>query len=662
MTFTIADILFSALTFLLFALFLVPPGYVLGWIFDLVDFRKQDPGIRFLLSLPFSIALLPIVVYLLSRYSFGWPVTTIYALLLAIFCIISRWRGMRIPHIVWIVSSVWITITFLSLSDLQLGNRLYYSVLGYDLNFRTALTSAFVRANLVPVANPFFSDGNPQPFRYHYFWFMMCSLPVRLVNSLFGYTGLSPRHGVIASSAWCALALSSLIGLYGRFFFEWKESTRHRLTVVALALMGISGLDIIPLLLKSRHGILPTIDWWNNDQVTGWLDTILWVPHALAALIACLTGFLILWNRPRVRWRDVLGAALAFASSAGLSVYVTLVFALFAALWTATIARNRDWSRAFAWAGAGILAGAMALPFLHELAGKQEGSFLKLDIREFLPVRQALAITGQLNAYTRLTANFVFLPLNYFLELGFFAVVAWIFIRRKPTVPCELAARLMLISSLILCTFFRSSTIEMNDFGARGMLLPQFIMLMWGAVWLSEPGRKSRLVQVTLAIGMVSSIFELGLLRVYPILADNKIVNRSTDIFPDDNLGLRNFSARTVYETLDRTLPSSAVVQQNPTKEIDFMSGLYSNRQFAIKDLGTARTFSGDQVGPAAVLGPLKDLFDGDRNDATSVCKQLGIDALVVTDVDPVWEDKAGWPWHRPVLAKADRVMAVRCR
>jgi hypothetical protein len=650
MNFTIADILFCGLTFLLFAMFLIPPGYALGWALELADFRKQDPGIRFLLSLPFSIALLPIVVYLLGRYSFDWPVTGLYALLFAAFCGVSRWRGLRVPWIVWIVSAVWIAIAFLSLSDLQLGNKLYYSVVGYDLNFRTAITGAFERAHSLPAANPFFTDGNPQPFRYHYFWFMLCALPVRLAYALFGYTGLTPRHGVIASSAWTALALSSLVVLYGRFFFEWEESTRRRATIIALLLIGISGLDIIPLLLVSRDGLLPTMDWWNTDQVTGWLDTILWVPHALAALIACLTGFLILWNRPRVRLQDAFGAALAFASATGLSVYVTLVFAVFAMLWTAIILRNRDWYRAFAWAATGIVAGAMSLPFLHELSGKAEGSFLTPGIREFLPAMRWLYAHGSLTVLTSSLANLVFLPLNYFLELGFFAVAGWVFIRRKAAGPSELAARLMLLSSLILCSILRSNTIQMNDFGARGMLVPQFILLMWGAGWLAEPSGRSWLVKATLAIGLVSSVFELGLLRSYPVLADNGILDGNALIDPDDDLGLRDFSARQVYETLDRTLPAMAVVQQNPDRTIDFMSGLYS------------KTFTGDPIGPEVVMAPLHELFEGKRNDATSVCQQLGIDALFVTDVDPAWDDKANWPWQMPVLAKADRAIAVKCR
>ena len=43
------------------------------------------------------------------------------------------------------------------------------------------------------------------------------------------------------------------------------------------------------------QNISPSVEWWNN-QVDGWLYTMLWEPHYLCAVIACFTGFLILWD------------------------------------------------------------------------------------------------------------------------------------------------------------------------------------------------------------------------------------------------------------------------------------------------------------------------------------------------------------------------------
>jgi hypothetical protein len=664
MNFTLADILGTGWAFLLFAFFLVPPGYALGWALDLVSFRRQDAGTRLLLSLPFSIALLPIIVYLLGRRSFDWPVWSIYGVLFALFLGVLRLRGLQIPRFAWIVSVFWIATSTLSLVDLQLGDKLYYPVVAYDLTFRSAVTAAFSRAHSLPIPNPFFSDGTAQPFRYHYFWFMVCSLPVRLSQMLFGYTGLTPRHAVIASAGWAGLGLFSITALFGRFFFEWEESVRARNTKVAILLFAIYGLDIIPVLIWSFDGLLPTIDWWNSDQVTGWLDTLLWVPHSLASMIACLAGLLILWNRPRLRWQDVVAAGLAFGSAVGLSIYVTLLFAVFAVVWNIRLALNREWVRVAAWGVAGTIATILSTPFLLELAGKPgaQGSFLTLEVRHFEPLLLLLTHFGIRDSFSRNAADLVLLPLNYFMEFGFFAVVGWVFIRRKSKTPAESSARLMLISTLAFCSVVRSNTIAMNDLGARGMLLAQFIMVLWGAVWLAKTARKSWLVKATLAVGLLTTVFELGLQRSFPVLADHDLLAGNMAIDPDDNLGLRDYSARQVYEKLNRTLPPFAVVQHNPSGDQDLMAGLYANRQFAIGDLETAVTFTGNTVGPEKVLEPLKELFAGDRNDPQTVCRDLGIDVLVVKDVDPAWKDPDSWVWHTRVLAKADKAIALNCR
>jgi hypothetical protein len=92
------------------------------------------------------------------------------------------------------------------------------------------------------------------------------------------------------------------------------------------------------------------------------------------------------------------------------------------------------------------------------------------------------------------------------------------------------------------------------------------------------------------------------------------------------------------------------------------MAGLYANRQFALMDVNTAITFTGDPVAPQLVLAPLKALFAGERNDPLAVCRDLGIDALVVKDVDPAWKDSDGWVWRTPVLAKTDMAVGLDCR
>jgi hypothetical protein len=666
MNFTVADIVFSSYAFLLFALLLVPSGYALGWALDLVDFRKQDAPTRLLLSVPLSIALLPILVYLLGRYSLGWPVWTVFGILAAAFLAIFRWRGLCVNPFAWKAAGGWAAISCLSLVDWQMGaNQLYYSVTAYDYNFRSSVTAAFVRAHTLPPVNPFFSSGAPQPFRYHYFWFLLCSLPVRLSEAVIGHTGFTARHAVIASSMWAGLALFAVAALYLRFFFEVDPLLRHRVTVIAVLLFGVGGLDIIPALLGSFDGFYPTVDWWNSDQVTGWVDSLLWVPHAIGSLLACLVGFLILWNRPKFRWQNALAAGIAFASATGISIYVTLVFAVFAGVWTLRLALQRDWARVSAWSGAGAAAGLLALPFLRELAGKSggQGSFLVIEFRHFQPATQLLDAMGLWAPRSSALANLLCLPLNYFLELGFFFAVGWwIFRRNRDASPAAVAARLMLTSTVAFCSVVRSNTIQMNDLGARGMLIAQFVLVLWGAIWLAEGGKRHWLVAATLAVGILTNLYELATMRAFTVLADRGIIAGVMEIDPDDDLGRRDFDARQVYEKLDILLPRTAVLQHHPSDKQDIIAGLYASRQFAIMDRSTAVTFTGDSEAPERVMAPLKQLFENERNDSATVCKELGIDALVATDVDPVWNDQKSWVWTMPLLAATDTVRGLDCR
>jgi hypothetical protein len=283
-------------------------------------------------------------------------------------------------------------------------------------------------------------------------------------------------------------------------------------------------------------------------------------------------------------------------------------------------------------------------------------------VRHFQPAIQILDAIGHWNPFTQGLADLVFLPLNYFLELGFFALAAWALYRRKPATPAGFAARLMLLSTIGFCSVVRSHTIRMNDLGARGMLIAQFVLVLWGASWLMEKSTRSRLVKAAIAVGILTSGYELAMLRAFPVLTDHGVFQGYVEIDPDDDLGLRDFSARQVYEKLDRILPASAVVQHNASGSQDIMAGLYANRQFAIMDLGTAVTLTGDSTAPEAVFGPLKQLFEGERDDARAMCQKLGIDALVVKDVDPAWDLPNSWVWHTPVLAKADRAIALSCR
>ena len=178
-----------------------------------------------------------------------------------------------------------------------------------------------------------------------------------------------------------------------------------------------------------------------NDEVTSWLDSILWVPHHLAGLIACMAGFLALsrsHDEPVIAKRRIIFATLAFASCAGLSIYVAFVAALIAGLWFCLLLLQRRFSHAGALIAAGLGALMLAAPWIATLTSAPAGQQapIAFEIRHF-PLYEAFTDgTGNL-AFTRL----LFLPLSYALEFGVFAFGALYSGNARARMRCAMICR-----------------------------------------------------------------------------------------------------------------------------------------------------------------------------------------------------------------------------
>jgi hypothetical protein len=654
------DMLGVCLAAILFPLFLIPPGYALGWLLNLVSFRTQPANIRFLLSLPLTVALTPVLFYLLGRISLGWPIGMLFGCALIATFVLRPWQGLGIPPLAWIATGFWSLVATLSLVDLQFGRRAYFSVVAYDYTFRSALVGAITRASSLPAVNPFFYPGHAEPFRYHYLWFLLCSLPSRFAH-------LNPRHSLIGATIWAGMALMATVVLYVRLYLKERASSRW-----GIALLFICGLDIFPILgldvvnlTTGKLGFPPTVDWWNADQVASWLDTMLWVPHNVAAIIACFIGFLILSHETRLRWPAVIAAALAFASSVGLSIYVTLVFAIFLSLWTVMCFIHRDFTWARLLVASGVLSAVLAAPFLLELlSARGTGATISFGMRHFDPahmIAQHFSIVSGSKLMTLIDT--AALPLNYFIELGVLLVIG--VARWRCYGVKDLPGWVMIATSLAVVTFFRANTLATNnDLGARGMLIVQFMLVVWGAALVPEllNSRQWRTVtRATILFGVMTSVYELAILRLYPALLDARIVPPIPEISRHRDLGERTFSSRHVYEAIDRVAPRTAIVQHGPFSEQDIFAGLYSNRQMSIMDLKTAIGFTGHEEASRELDTPLEDLFAGKRDDADAICREFSIDYLVIKDIDPIWKDMQSWLWKRPLLFRAERAAAVSC-
>ncbi len=705
MNFTLRDIIGACVALVLFVPVLLTPGYVLAWFTGVLDFRRITSPWKLLVSIPLSVAVCPIVTYWVGFNGSWTPVLAFYLVCFLLFLslLAGLWnheallpwlRGFRsVPRSGWIIPAAWLVIVIASLTDLNFQHRLYLSISDVDHLTRAAITGAIVRDGVRP-PNPFYQLGSFAPLRYHYFWFILCGL-VKLLSGSF----VSSQQAIIASVVWCGWALFALVPLFLRFFQEMTGTALRRCSLVAICLFAVTGLDLLPNALHTAvsHHIYPDMEWWN-EQVASWFGTLLWVPHHIAGLVTCLTGFLVLWNaaltgNPRRYLAAGVIAGAAFAGGTGTSIYVTLVFVFILIVWAGITILRRWWNHTIPLVIAGLVSLLLVRPYLHSLLAatgtgpRAGGSFVNFDVRQFVPI-DMLANKLRLAPLPHSLLRLATLPLNYFLELGFFGVVAALYLwglpklRKQSTTgklpPHVVAALTIAAVSVTVCTFLRSGVIAANDLGWRGFLPAQFIMLLWAADLMVQRGSRSvadgkgfhtwwlrsPAWAMLILVGFGGTVYEVILLRTYLVATDFGVIEGVPIYAPDRQFGARAWELRSAYEYLDRSLPPRAKVQSSPgSKLFDFYNGLYSNRQTVAGDGSCGAVFGGDPTPCPAALADVDAIFDGLPGNASEtwqnvqdVSRRFSIDALIVTDFDPAWHDENSWIRHATPAFSADHV------
>ena len=683
--FLTSDLIGISTGFALFSLLAFFPGYAIGWLTNVFGFRTRLLPFRLAASVPVSLASGPILGYTLGRW-FGWNgVWLVYAVLCAA-ALLSGALGRKAKplagfdlRLLWPFAAfiaLWMAVAFLSLADLPAGRRLYFSIIDFDYSVRIAITHS-IGAFGLPARNPFYFPGHAAGLRYHYFWMIPCGMVYRLGAPL-----VDAREAFIAGTLWVGIGLMSLIPLYLRLFGSAGPSHLRR-SRVGIALLAVTGLDIVPALTMVGlfragliAGISPSVEWWN-EQVDGFLYTMLWEPHYTCALVACLTGFLIVWSlppqAPRLQ-RIVSGciAGMAFATAAGCGIYVAMVFAAFLGLWLVVTVVRKRWREAETLAVAGVAAAALFRPFLASLTDSfslgPAPRLFAFTVRQFVPAELALRLFGLDRPWQFHIANFLSLPLNYFIELGVFFVagrMVWVRFRerKRPATSAELAAFLMAATSILICTFVKSSIIQNNDLAWRGFLPAQFVLLLWAADVLSERASRTPLVRLMLILGLAGVIYDLAILRFYPVLSDAGKVPKIAWLASDRLLGLRTAANREAYEWLRARTPETAVIQQNPEPFYqDTFYGAYGHRQTAALGAGCASSYGGDPRECAPLMPIASGLFAGGGAEVLeSACRSLPIDAVVAKDTDAAWRDRASWVWAGTPIFQNDFVRLFAC-
>lgn len=682
------------MAFCLFPVFLFIPGYVLAWTLNVLEFRTRSIAGQGALSIAISVSVVPIVTYLIARAFSLRTALGFYGVVAMIFvAIIIRHRpgllstlfdpspinGNRIlkRSLAWVFG--WTIIALLLLSDVQIGQHLYPNIVSFDYAKHIAVTDAITRTGVPPV-NPSFFPGHGIDLFYYYFWFLLCSLV-----DIIGGEVINARMAVFAGTAWAGIALLAVIALYLRFKSPPYHVKIHQRFFIAAGLLLISGFDIVPVVLEtllSRDATLfPSVEWWN-DQITAWLNAILWVPHHVAGLVAVMTGFLLhssIEPGPKTFKNRALIVlvALAYSSALGLSIWVTFGFTVFFAVWM-ILSFSKGWVVEMR---IGLLAGVLALTlswlFLADLnrARLQNTPPVVLSVRSFWPIEHYLQDYGA-GPRRIVTFNLLFLPLNYFIELGFFLIAGVLFwrTRLKSTAHLtrdETALLLMALCAALVATFVKAN-IKYNDLGARSFMLVQFPLLLWSvSVVMSAkdrlcgPDAKQEMVAsprgtmllalaLSLCLGAMTVFYDVVMMKLYPMKGDlMKALTPNSGQY-DEGEGFRTYEIRLAYEWVNRYLPPSAIVQHNPEVKhdllygkwrIDVYHGLYGHRQVIAADpeYGTLYGI------PMSLYTPISSVIarifsvSADQSIVNEGCKTLGITTLVVKNTDPVWDSPDSW-------------------
>ena len=642
---------------------LLAPGLALAaagaWRTQRLD--PHEP--RLATASPAALATLPILDSLLVR-SFGLDVALAVTLALGAAGLAlglrTGWRPRlslqdALLGLAWLAVVCWVWI------DIDVAGGLHHPFLILDL-VKHAATVQAIHDGGAPPHDPFFL--RPGRVGYYYFFYTLGALSQRLCGGL-----------ADARAAMGGLVFWTGVGFYGLVRLALGEAalTRapwsRRVGLIVFAVMCVGGLDILPVVLGglSGRGWLPDPIWWN-EQIGGVLDSLVWVPHHVSALIAALVGFMALCEpEPAGRARRTLFAGVCFASAFGLSVWVTLGAVVTAAAWGVSLLARRRFAPALALLAAGAVALALAAPQLLDLhAGRAPGPFPVVPTaRAFSPVENAMA-PGPL----RLLARLVCLPLNYFAEFGLLASGALLYWRgqgRLKGAP-EFAWVLALAAGcgLFVGTFFKS-TLYNNDLGWRVMLFPLLAAIAWTVAALearltpaggASPLAAWRQLPATVwllgGIGLATTLYTLAAERLYARMP----LGAAYAFFATDPRTERDL--RGAYAWADAHLPAGEVLQHDPAAPRVFPFGLYGRNPVAVAD-DAAGLYGASQAAVDARVAALTPIFAGALDSAAVKTRAhaSGVQALVVDEADPVWRRAGSWVWTSPAIYAAARARIV---
>lgn len=630
----------------LFLLMLFGAGSALARALKFPGFDESRGFERAGMALLCALACLPVMLDLAGR--FGVAAMASLASLFTVAGLPSLLRGMDRPDrrtAVWLALAVaCVAASIVLLIDWPSAGGLKHSLLVVDYVKHAESTWAIAQS-ATPPWNPAFFEPERKA-AYYYFFYTLTACVDLAANHLFG---AQARHAAYAGASVAAFALLALIHEL------WKNCGADRAAPAAptakspvvwmIALLLAAGLDIVPWTRMALDGQAPgTPEGWA-EQVTSWVSTILWTPHHVAALIATFVGFIALARPASPDARRILLAGLAFASAAGLSVYIAIGAAATAALWLAALLVARRFRDAAGLLAAGALAAVFAAPWLATVVGRATGEApiaFALRNAHMLPTHFASPALDAL-------AHLAVMALVYLIQFGIFALGAIAFWRsagRKGfATDLGLILALSTAVSFIIGSFLRSTMIN-NDLGWRIMLFAQMAMLIWTlaairAGLLFDRNSRVSVAAICLMLGYADIPLSFHLIRT--ALPDTALTRLT---LPEE---------RAAWAWLDANLPADAKAQARPRDTFSYNFGLYGRFPAAVADYHEARLFGASERDIKARIDELKPVFSSETmtlDGVEALAARYGLSAVVVTAADPIFDKPDAWMANkRPAFA-----------
>ena len=675
------------------------------------------------ISMPVTVCLLTLAEFVVTPAVAGWLVLGLAAVAFALF--LFRFKGLsRAGRAVWFALGCMALLALYLVAatvPVQVGDRIYESVAAGDWSVRVPLVDMAIR-HAEPLINPFDGIGGQTPrLHYYYYWTLLCGavgatghLPARAVQA---------ASTVWASVALIATAFLLMKYLFRPVRPVVSLQRLCMLMLPVGCVIGLDILPMLKHLAAHPPGIPAEMEWWraSSDFSLSFHSAILYSPHHAAGLASAMLCFLLLLPPaelpaptaalPEGRWEWVARVCVAGVCGAccvGCSTYLALMLVFLCLPLLLDRVMQRDKKTPMAIAGAGVVGSVLSVPFLYEfLISPAYGSdksphahLLRFALRSSGLTRH-LAEQAHLHPFSTVGFGFqaVFWIVYTAVELGFFGVVLYkrvradLFGSARLTVA-QRAQWTLVIGFAVPALLLNSDALAgSNDLGRHAGLALRLLAVLWAtpmvAEFLADARYRAgvlhswggRFAVVVLALGLTSQVYQALSQRFFLYLSNRHLVIRSAMPFPETaDSGLYYHDLYYGYRAIDDGGVATGSVLYNPVSKLNSALMLYETRVAVAPEPNCMTAFGGNIVACRAAMPALLQLFGGVDYDYVypkvhqpyvsaamtmdalrSACVRHGAAVVVVSDQDPVWQDRDSFAWQAAPVFTTPRVRFLRC-